>query len=191
MKKRTIVFSFILLIVGGYLGTLIQKIPYITLNPMVDIIGLGNLIFVICLTILIPIFVTTRMDNDRSRKDMLIDELKIFCDFLESVSEALETSIGQTPNKDIYTKVLSSFKKARQTFSVISEQLDETPNKELLEQKVKLENYLELYWLFVTGDGGIKMSNYTLTSTFYWKQSSKFDDTTRSARQLKFLINNS
>lgn len=189
--KKNIALGAIILIAGAYFGFTIQRIPFLTLNPQVDIVALGNLVFVVLLSILIPIFVTTRMNNNRIKKDMLIEELRLFCESLELTSNLVEANIGKTPTKIDFTKVLGSFKKARQNFNVINEQLDKKSNKKILVTKRKLDESLMVYWKFVTGDDGIKMNDYIVTPSFYWKQSCKFDDTARVARQLIFLINKS
>ena len=189
--EKKFALSAIILVAGVYLGLIIQKIPYLTLNPQVDVVALGNLIFVVILSILVPIFVTTRMNNSRIKKDMLIEELRYFSKSLELTSNLLEANIDKTPTKIVFTQVLGSFKKARQIFKVIDEQLDKKSSEKILVTKSELDKTLMTYWKFVTGDDGIKMNNYKVTASFFWKQSCKFDDTARVARQLIFLINNS
>jgi hypothetical protein len=189
MNRNHVLGGFIF-IFGTFLGLSITRVPFLTLNSDVDIIEIGNLIFLIFLSFIIPLFITKRMDNDRVQKDMLIEEVAIFCSHLEIVNDVLEVKLSKELDQEGYKKILSSLKKSRQSFELLKEQLVEVSPNKLDTDVSSLEELLEGYWEFLTGDSGVKPQCYVVKSTFIWKQNKLLGSINRNARKLGFKINN-
>jgi hypothetical protein len=181
------VFTFIF---GIFLGLSITRVPFLTLKSDIDIVSIGNLLFLIFLSFIIPLFITKRMENDRVQKDMLIAEINIFCFHIDVVGDTLESNLSKVLDSNGYKKILSSLKKSRQSLELINEQ-----SVELSAQKLDLEiSSLKLlsaeYWELLTGDSGVKKERFTVKSSFVWRQNKLLGSLTRSARKLGFKINN-
>lgn len=188
--NRTYVLAIFIFIFGTFLGLSITRVPFLTLNSDIDIIEVGNLLFLIFLSFIIPLFITKRMDNDRIQKDMLIGEVNIFCSHLDVVDNALEAKLSEELDQEGYKKILSSLKKSRQSLELLKEQLIEMSSKKLESDISSLEGLSVEYWKFLTGDDGVKPQSFVVKSRFIWKQKNLLGTITRNARNLGFKINN-
>ncbi len=177
-------------VLGIYLGTSIIHIPFLSISKEIDIVELGNLVFLIFLSIIIPSFITKKLSNDRVQKDMVIDEIRLFCENLDRVSQILEDCHGKELNRNEFVKILSRLKRSRQNFEVINEQANLLSSKKLEFNLNLVKSSLNEYWTELTGDDGIKPKNFIVKSSFIWKQNTKKSEVTRNARILKFSINN-
>lgn len=179
-----------LLIAGIYIGTTFIHIPYFKLDEEVNIIELGNLITIPILALLIPMLLTKNLDVKKCSKDLLISELKIFCESLSKIDLSVQQLAGRSPTTDEFRNILSNFKSARIHFSFIKEQAQGLNSSEVKMQTEYISTKLEGYWMMVTGNEGIKIKNFIASQKFIWKQSVTHTIVAREAKKLMFTINN-
>ena len=176
--------------VGLYLGFIYKNVPFFELNKKIDIIAAGNFLLVFFLALLIPIYVTDKLGDKRSGKNLLIEELVILCQKLERINDFLESKSGQSFSIEDFTKTLNLFKSVRQHLSSIEVVLNQLEYTEVTNQTSELKKKITAYWELVTGPNGIKKNNnYTLKRTFLFSQQVPYEQTQSHARKLKFIIN--
>ncbi|MCK7596901.1 hypothetical protein M0G74_06405 [Microbulbifer sp. CAU 1566] len=192
MKVWHWIVSTIILITGIYIGALYARLPILKLNREVDIIELGNLFVVFSLAILAPYLITNRIDTDRHKKNLLIEEVSIFNRGLEKLENTLHDLEGRTLDQADCSKVYSHFKKLGAHLTSLAHQVGESRNYRPVKGQVEnLQDELTNYWDYVTGTKGIKPTNFILSGRFLLRQSVHHEKTLDSSRRLKFTINNS
>jgi hypothetical protein len=189
MSSRDYVIGGLCLSLGCFIGLSIVRVPYIELNPEVDLVAVWNLLIVIILAFLIPNILTSKLDNKRCEKNLLINELDILCNDIKEINKILNSLHDQTPSRTQFTQILQVFKKARNHLTLISDRIALFNNSKTNQYKLDLDNQLTLYWESVTGDNGLNCKKFIVTSPFLWKQSTNYDKTSILIRQLKFTIN--
>jgi len=190
MKKRYYVLLIMTFTTGLYLGFIFKNVPFFELNTKIDIVAAGNLLLVLFLALLIPLYVTDKLGDKRSEKNLLIEELVILCQKLERINNFLESRADQTFSAEDFIKTLSLFKSARQHLWSIETALTQLEQTEVTNQTNELKKKITAYWESVTGPKGIKKNDsYTLKRTFLFSLHLPYEHTQSHARKLKFIIN--
>mgnify|MGYP003150293737 CR=1 FL=1 len=117
MQLNLIIKVFLLILIfifGLFLGNSYSKIPYLQFDPKVDIISILNLIVALSLALIIPYAVTTRLENKRCHKDMLISDLRVLSQSVTEIEEFIDSLRGKIISSSDHKTVLSLFKKSRQ-----------------------------------------------------------------------------
>jgi len=151
IKKINIIVLIIALLLGVYLGSILIRIPYLSFSNEIDLVELGNLFFMVILTILVPVFIGERLDKRKSKKSLINDYIRQF----EQQCTDVERSITQLLEKD---KLLPSdtaninalFKRLRTKWNHISNEAVSI-NKELKENCDIVKDDIIEYWQYVTG----------------------------------------
>lgn len=176
-------------VLGFFLGLILVRVPYLTLDSDVNIIDLANLVALIVLTIVIPVILNSRLDNKKNHKELLILEVTALCESLFEINESIIKMNGNTPTRDQFNSIINLFKRANGHMNQICEEVSSIGDKNSMEKCKKFQEGIKIYWDVVTGDEGIKIQNFMISAGFIWKQSKRYDDLVRAARSLRFEIN--
>lgn len=184
-----ILYPVIAGIVGFFIGICIVRVPYLSLDPQINIVDVANLLAVIVLAFMIPVILSVRLDSKKAHKELLIIEVSTLCENLLSINNLIATMAGKTPSRDEFNQVLNLFKRARNQMSQIDIEVAALNDKASLQKCQKLSDDLSFYWSSVTGNDGIKTANFIVSPAFIWKQVAKYENVIKVARALKFEIN--
>lgn len=190
MSVLDIAIKTCVLIAGIYIGTAFIHVPYFELDKDVNIIELGNFIAIPMLALLIPIFLTKKLDDKKCSKDLLISELKVLCESLSEINVSVKNLSGRAPDRDEFRNIMSDFKSIRVHFNFIKEESKRLKSSSVELQIKDVNTKIEGYWKMVTGDEGIKIQNFRASQKFIWKQSLEHDLVARETKKLMFTINN-
>lgn len=179
------------LLLGGSVGFFFGDSSSINLSfdRQINLVELGNLIFLVFLSVFIPFYVNTHIDNKRCEKDLLISDIHMMCNELENIDECIKSSIGKELLKEHFNKINSLFKRSRVISDEIKRHSKDLSSKKIVNQLQKFETELEHYWILVTGDAGIKPQGFNVSLRFFNKQNTRYLTTARAARSLRFTIN--
>lgn len=177
------------LIVGIWIGLSLNRIPLVSLDPQVGLAELGNAVMVLVLALTVPFLLTRRIDNQRNEKNLLIDEIRVFYKSLEEIDKLLMGKCGQELSQDSFREVIFLFKKSKMQFAHVEDQLGESFSKARNQTIGQINDALGIYWVTVTGNGGITPSGFQVTHGFVVKQAAVFENTARAARKLQFQVN--
>lgn len=183
------IYAILIFICGVFLGACIVRVPFLTLDPQINIVEVANLLAVIVLAFMIPIILSVRLDSKKAHKELLIIEVSTLCENLLNINNLIATMAGKTPSRDEFNQVVSLFKRARSQMSQIDTEVAALNDKSSLQKCRKLSDDLSVYWSSVTGNDGIKTTNFIVSPAFIWKQVAKYENAIKVARTLKFEIN--
>jgi hypothetical protein len=175
------------LFVGVYMGLLFDRVPYLTLNPSVSVVELGNLIFMIALAIIIPLTLTYRVDNFKSKKALLASDMKQYCTIVQSISELIPADKGEVVSEELRVKINFLFKKGRAELRAFNDEINKLKCNKLNEQVSCIESKFTDYWEYVTGNEGVGSDK--LDDGFFWKQEGLSSLVQREVRKVMFILN--
>lgn len=177
------------LIIGLYLGLLVNRVPYLTLSKEIDIIELANLTAMILLAITLPTLLNNKLDDKRCAKNLIIQELDVFCGTTESIMDALTSNDGNKLEQKDFGIILSNFKRSSSHLASIINQINGLSTNESLSTIDDIDNQLYLFRDGVTGNKGIKPNGFLVTRPFISRQQLIHDEILSTLRNLKFQVN--
>lgn len=166
-----------------------DRVPFVSLNSEVGLAELGNAVIIICLALIVPFLVTSRIDNSRCEKNLLIEEISILGESLDRVDSLLIERCGEKLSPEEFKEILFLFKKAHMRANYIYGQVDLSAKRFRGADDGVFLGSIERYWEVVTGGEGITPSGYKVDSSFIMKQTMAHDVVSRELRRLKFHLN--
>lgn len=174
------------LIIGLYIGLVVDRIPFFVLDRNINIVVAGNLVFMVILAILIPVFLTKKIDNAKYKKELLISEI----DDLKLISREIQVSFENHSEKilpvDEIKTITYSCKKLKAQRRMISNQIEGFGGERIKKCMLELKNEVDEYWDVVTGDRSPQLK--PVCPRFMWVQDKQFNALSRKANILKFMI---
>lgn len=176
MNSRTNAVSYaikILLFLGGILvGSVIKRLPYLKLDPAVNVIDLATLIATVAIAFMIPVYVQKFIEDNRGVKASLVEELK---DLLLVISR-IKTIISDShidgnfmpKNRD---DILFVFYEAELKINSIEEQFKVAYKSDCEEVSNSLKGFLFAYQDYLTG-GELMLSSFTRIDDRFYKENS-------------------
>jgi hypothetical protein len=175
--------------IGLGLGMFMDRVPYLTLDPATKPIELINLILIVLVAVGVPLWITSRVDNIRAKKDLIINELEEFIVQLDKRSSILSSKENF---KDLNFELLQLnrlAKTARSMLRMTKSQLGSPIKKDVLECLDEFEARLNDYWRYTTGNNGVFTVTESNSSKFCLKQSNLADQLRFAAKKSKFIVN--
>ena len=170
-RKRisiSIIAAILCLIFGILLGVVIKDFPVLKLNPTIAILDAASLCVTIAIGILVPFLLKRWIDDSRSARGYLVEELR---EFLHDVSEIYEltkdyffTGIITPENK---TRINTTFETIDLKLSNLSHELEDFYDNETKPLRDSLkEKYMD-YWKCMTGSKIMSDKFKSIDESFY------------------------
>lgn len=170
-RKRisiSIIAAILCLIFGILLGVLIKDFPVLKLDPTIAILDAASLCVTIAIGILVPFLLKRWIDDSRSARGYLVEELR---EFLHDVSEIYELTkdyffTGKiTPENK--TRINTTFETIDLKLSNLSHELEDFYDKETKPLRDSLkEKYMD-YWKCMTGSKIMSDKFKSIDESFY------------------------
>ena len=170
-RKRisiSIIAAILCLIFGILLGVLIKDFPVLKLDPTIAILDAASLCVTIAIGILVPFLLKRWIDDSRSARGYLVEELR---EFLHDVSEIYELTkdyffTGKiTPENK--TRINTTFETIDLKLSNLSHELEDFYDKETKPLRDSLkEKYMD-YWKCMTGSKIMSDKFKSINESFY------------------------
>lgn len=188
MKKQDVVVAIVFVLFGMVLGFMVNNAPYLTLDLATKPIELINLVVVVLVAILVPKWLTSRVNDRRAKKDLLISEFEEFMVLLDSRTIALSCIENFKDNRyDELIELNKFIKNSRAMIRMIKNQLKSLTSTSNLICISEFETKLDEYWRYTTGDNGLMASESS--PSFCRKQSHLAHKLRYLAKTSKFVIN--
>lgn len=175
------------LTIGFFLGFSIKQLPFISVDPKVDLVAVGNLIAFVIFAVAIPSLLTTRINDRRCEKDLLIDEINQIVLMVNGINELISDSLDDSITKNQFLTISAEFKKIRQSINFLESRTSKS--KKLTGMFSCLKVRQMEYWETVTGKNGIKNGGFSVKVSFYNRQHNKYYELMRELKRIKFSIN--
>lgn len=178
MNRKSISLSFVAailcLIFGILLGLFIKDFPVFKLDPTIAILDAASLCVTIAIGILVPFLLKRWIDDSRSARGYLVEELR---EFLHDVSEIHELTKGYFYGGRITTndktRINTTFETIDLKLSNLSHELEDFYDKETKPLRDSLkEKYMD-YWKCMTGSKIMSDKFKSIDESFY-KEATEF-----------------
>lgn len=160
--------AFLCLVIGVLIGVFIKDFPILKLDPAVALVDAASLCVTIAIGILVPFLLKRWIDDSRSARGYLVEELR---EFLHDVSEIQELTkdyffAGEiTPENK--TRINSTFETIDLKFDNLSHELEDFYDKETKPLRDNLyEKYID-YWKCMTGTEIMSERFKSIDESFY------------------------
>ena len=164
----SIIAAILCLIFGILLGVVIKDFPVLKLDPTIAILDAASLCVTIAIGILVPFLLKRWIDDSRSARGYLVEELR---EFLHDVSEIYELTkdyffTGKiTPENK--TRINTTFETIDLKLSNLSHELEDFYDKETKPLRDSLkEKYMD-YWKCMTGSKIMSDKFKSIDESFY------------------------
>lgn len=174
---------------GAFTDRVLLDIPYLQLDPKINILGLANFIFSVALAVYIPFVVKKTLEEKRDQKVFLIEDFKELILSVKRVksiiSEAHSDGSFSVQNRD---SIVYIFGEALYTVYSITEQIKAIfgNNAEYLSNN--LLNIFLKYEEHVTGGKLMKKSFINVDKEFYGENNKKYNQFETEVKKLIYEI---
>jgi len=186
--NTSLMFGLPFLLTGIVLGILIALFSTAEFDTSINIVELGNLLFVVALAVLVPYFIDRPASDRRVEKDFIIEDLKTVLSELKKVNNTVSSQ--SLHNDDLgeegFRLCLSSIKNARAQISIIQNHIR---GSHLRTKSNEVDNVKDLtfqYWSVVTEEIS---PNSSVTRELAKSESVLFGEINMEIRKLIFSIN--
>ena len=164
----SIIAAILCLIFGILLGIVIKDFPVLKLDPTIAILDAASLCVTIAIGILVPFLLKRWIDDSRSARGYLVEELR---EFLHDVSEIYELTKDYFFSGKIIpenkTRINTTFETIDLKLSNLSHELEDFYDKETKPLRDSLkEKYMD-YWKCMTGSKIMSDKFKSIDESFY------------------------
>tara|TARA_B100000378_G_scaffold278257_2_gene280853 strand:+ start:543 stop:1127 length:585 start_codon:yes stop_codon:yes gene_type:complete len=185
-----VLLPIIILILGISIGIIIRDFPKFSLNYNLKITEIISLLLTLGIGVFIPLIVKKLIEDKRSFKNSLIEEVSSFNKITNTINQRLVTihSSGKLTRQDKDGFILL-FEIADEEFNQLCEFLKEHSNSEIQTYISQLETKYMEYWKTLTGSEVTKSSLRKLNDDTFKKAAHQHVDMKSIARKIKIGIN--
>jgi len=174
MSKKTKIILVIILIlvflVGATLGFIWKDLPFVKFNPEIKIYEIANLFLTVAIGITIPLLVKKWIEDNRSVKSVLVDEIKNIIGTLDKIKTIISSCHScSTITKEQKDEINYLFHKSELQINSLNEQLKisfESQGKKIIE---KLKVNYHLYKDYLTG-GELMLSSFVKVDDRFYRE---------------------
>lgn len=192
MKKILlyVIFPIVLFALGICTGIIVRDFPKFSLNYNLRITEVLGLLLTLGIGIFIPLIVKKLIEDKRSFKNSLIEEVSSFNKITLRINERLSTihDSGKLTQKDKDGFVLL-FEIADEEFNQLCDFIEEHSNSEIKVHIGLLQNKFIEFWKTLTGSEITKSSLRKINDETFKKASRQFVDMKAITRKIKVSIN--
>lgn len=170
-RKRITLISLgviLCLAIGVLIGVFIKDFPILIFDPTIALVDAASLLVTIAIGILVPFLLKRWIDDSRSARGYLVEELR---EFLHDVSEIHELTkeyffAGKITSEN-KTRINSTFETIDLKFNNLSHELEDFYDKETKPLRDTLyEKYID-YWKCLTGTEIMSDKYKCIDESFY------------------------
>lgn len=177
------------ILIGFLLGVIFATSNELKIVNELNVASFSNLLLIIILSILIPIYLTKRIDNVRSLKGLLMHSLNEYCNDIDNIDDLLSTKLNSKIDQEFCSKINYKFQSFGKRLSTISKQLNILADVEINDLFITVKTQHTGYWDSVTGENGIKPNKFDLNIEFLLEQKKLYDNLRENIGILKVKIN--
>lgn len=172
MSRKSISLSIIAAILcfifGILLGVVIKDFPVLKLDPTIAVLDAASLLVTITIGILVPFLLKRWIDDSRSARGYLVEELR---EFLHDVSEIHELTkeyfFAGKITRENKTRINTTFETIDLKLTNLSHELEDFYDKETKSLRDSLkEKYMD-YWKCMTGSKIMSDKFKNIDESFY------------------------
>ncbi len=158
--------ALLFILLGFTLGLIVNDFPLLTLDTKVGIGDVANIILAVVVAFLVPISLTTWLDNKRHVKDFIIEEIQECLGTIRCIKEYVDSCCitKKTLRKDII-KIMFKLKDNERQISSLRNQLKESFSFKSKKMVNELITQQSEYWKRLT-DGDLLSKGYKINSDF-------------------------
>ena len=170
-RKRisiSIIAAILCLLFGILLGVVIKDFPVLKLDPSIAILDAASLLVTITIGILVPFLLKRWIDDSRSARGYLVEELREFLHDVNEIHELTEEYFfAGKITRDNKTRINTTFETVDLKLTNLSHELEDFYDKETKPLRDSLkEKYMD-YWKCMTGSKIMSDKFKNIDESFY------------------------